>query len=67
MDNLIKALTIFRKYGNPEWPTHCEHDELFIMIDPVLVSDEDKEALEVLSFSPSDGEPTFYSFKYGSA
>ena len=30
MKNLIKALQIFLKYGNPKWPTHCEHDNLYI-------------------------------------
>jgi len=30
MDDLIKALQILRKYGNPKYPTHCEHDTLYI-------------------------------------
>ena len=30
MENLIKALQILLKYGNPKRPTHCEHDELTI-------------------------------------
>ena len=32
MDDLIAALTILRKYGNPQWPTHCEHDILYVAI-----------------------------------
>ena len=35
MKDLIEALTILLKYGNPAHPTHCEHDELTICgIDP---------------------------------
>ena len=30
MEKLIEALQIFLKYGNPDYPTHCEHDELTI-------------------------------------
>lgn len=65
MDDLIAALTIFRKYGNPRNPTHCEHDELTVCIEPSAVSDEDRAALEKLSFHANrDG---FYSFRFGSA
>jgi hypothetical protein len=28
MSDLIKALQIFLKYGNPECPTRCEHNEM---------------------------------------
>lgn len=66
MDELIKALQIFRKYGNPDNPTHCEHDELYIMIDPELVSSEDVAALEELHFSPNDVDG-FSSYRFGSA
>ena len=66
MKQLIKALQIFLKYGNPEYPTHCEHDVLFIMINPDTVSDDDKEKLEKLSFFENDVDG-FSSFKYGSA
>lgn len=63
MDDLIKALIIFRKYGNPEFPTNCEHDHLYVNIDPVLVSDEDLDLLKELHFAPSDCggfESTFF-------
>lgn len=66
MENLIKALQLFRKYGNPTCPTHCEHDELFIMIDPELVSQEDLIALKELHFEPNDVDG-FSSFWFGSA
>lgn len=68
MDDLIEALQIFRKYGNPDYPTHCEHDELWIMIDPELVSEEDRIRLDSLGFwANGDGTPTFKSYKFGSA
>ena len=65
MDDLIEALQIFRKYGNPGCPTHCEHDELFVMIEPSGVSPEDIVRLGELGFFP-DGD-YFRSFTFGSA
>lgn len=68
MESLIKALQIFLKYGNPEYPTNCSHDELAIMeIEPDKVSKEDKVELEILGFEINKDENYFYSFKYGSA
>ncbi len=66
MEDLIKALTIFLKYDNPYNPTHCEHDELHVVIDPEKVSPEDLKALEELSFTPNDVNG-FSSFRFGSA
>ena len=67
MEDLIEALQIFLKYGNPKWPTHCEHDVLTIMeIDPETVSEEDKERLDKLGFFESE-EECFKSYKFGSA
>lgn len=69
MKDLIEALTIFLKYGDPRKPTHCEHDQLIICeIDPRDVSSEDKARLEELGFHDTQGdEPHFYSFRFGSA
>jgi hypothetical protein len=70
MDDLIKALQIFRKYGNPSYPTHCEHDVMYIHgIDPDNVSVEDIKELSELGFLIGDdtGEPMFQSFKFGSS
>jgi len=70
MKDLIEALTILLKYGNPSHPTHCEHDEMLICgIDPKDVSDEDKERLDKLGFfvSKEYGDEQFKSFRYGSA
>ena len=55
MSDLIKALQILLKYGNPNYPTHCEHDILTICgIDPNDVSAKDKEELEGLGFFVGD-------------
>lgn len=71
MEDLIKAFQIFLKYDNPEWPTHCEHDIMFVCIDPDKVPEEAKEELEKLGFTAAknhdQGGDCFYSFKYGSA
>lgn len=69
MENLIKALQIFLKYGNPYYPTYCRHDELIVRIDPKLVSEEDKEILETLGFievQDEDEDGYFASYRYGS-
>jgi hypothetical protein len=67
LSNLIEALNIFKKYGDPSHPTHCEHDELTICIDPSLVSKEDIERLDELGFFVDKDEECFKSFRYGSA
>ena len=70
MKDLIEALTIMLKYGNPEWPTHCEHDKMSICgIDPADVSAEDVAKLDDLGFHVDNewGEDQFVSFKFGSA
>lgn len=68
MDDLIEALQILRKYGNPEYPTNCAHDELFVHIEPEKVSEEDKKRLDTLGFTPSsDCYDSFSSYKFGSA
>lgn len=70
MKQLVEALQIFLKYGNPDCPTHCDLYQLTICgIDPADVSDEDKAELENLGFIVSNeyGKETFVSFKYGGA
>lgn len=66
MDDLIKALQILRKYGKPDYPTNCSHDELYVDIDASLVSKEDLKTLEELGFDPSSDGDGFSSFKFGS-
>lgn len=70
MEDLIKALQIFLKYGNPRHPTHCEHDVLIICgIDPAKVTDMDRMELDRLGFFVSNeyGELCFQSYRFGSA
>ena len=66
MENLIKALQIFLKYQNLDFPTICVHDELIIVgISFDEVSEDDKNSLENLGFLwDSD---CWASTKYGSA
>jgi len=74
LTQLIEALTILKKYGDPDRPTHCEHDTLYICdIDPAAVSNEDRQRLMALGIFDS-GDPTsevpercFMSFRFGSA
>lgn len=67
MKDLIEALTIFLKYGNPHNPTHCEHDEMTICgIDTKAVTIEDIKRLDDLGFFWSETE-CFKSFRFGSA
>jgi len=68
MDDLIEALQIFLKYGNPKYPTDCSHEQLAIMeIGKDMVSKEDIEKLDKLGFFWSDSEDCFISFRFGSA
>ena len=68
MEDLIKALQILLKYGNPRNPFHCEHDYLYVDIDSSEVSDEDKKELDKLGFFEDTeyDETGFGSFRYGS-
>lgn len=68
MSDLIKALTIFLKYKDSKWPTHCDHDVLSIMdVDIGDVSEDDVAELDRLGFFYSEDEECFQSFRYGSA
>ena len=65
MSDLIEALQIFLKYHNPHNPIHCEHDEMFVCVDPDRVIEKDKEKLEKLSFTPNNFGG-FSSYRFGS-
>lgn len=80
MEDLIKALQILLKYGNPKWPTSCSHDELTIVgIEPGSISKDDIKELNRLGFiveiegvydeesEYTPEESKIYSFRYGSA
>lgn len=69
MKDLIEALTIMLKYGNPSYPTHCEHDILVVCgIEPSKVSSDDIARIKKLGFNVGNphGEECFYSYKFGS-
>ena len=66
MEDLIKALQILLKYGNPSSPTHCEHDILNVDISAEGVSEEDIKKLDELGFFIDEEDNTFSSFRYGS-
>ena len=68
MEDLIKALQILLKYGNPKYPTVCEHDILYIVgIDLEKISIEDITELENLGININIEESEIYSYKFGSA
>jgi hypothetical protein len=67
MEDLVKAFQIFLKYNKDHHPTACEHDIIYVQVDPTVVSDEDKEELERLGFHADIEEnDNFYSFRFGS-
>ena len=67
MEQLIEALQIFLKYGNPDYPTDCRDETLFIIdIHVDDVSKEDVETLYKLGFFWSGEEEGFKSFRFGS-
>lgn len=66
MDRLIEALQIMSKYAKPDYPTNCEHDELYVDVNAALVSKEDLKRLDELGFFPSSEDEGFTSFEFGS-
>lgn len=66
MKKLIEALTIFSKYTDTPFPTHCEHDVLYVNVQPEDVSDQDKVHLDELGFFPSSELDMFMSYRFGS-
>jgi hypothetical protein len=67
MEKLIEALQIMLKYGNSSYPTHCEHDILYVnpAVDVSEFSQEDIQRLEGLHFNIDEENGGFYSFFYG--
>jgi hypothetical protein len=63
MDALIEALTIMRKYANPQFPTNCTHDVLFVNVSPFGMATEDLARLKELHFNQD--EDGFYSSFFG--
>jgi hypothetical protein len=68
MENLIKALQIFLKYGNPTYPTTCEHDTLYVVgYDDKEFSKDDIAELNKLGFEYDEELGSWVSFTFGSA
>ena len=68
MNDLIEALQIFAKYATPDYPTHCEHDVMYINSDVQKdqMTDDDMVRLEELGFFHNDEFDTFISYRFGS-
>lgn len=64
MDDLIKALQIFRKYTDTDI-INCEHDTLHVCVEFDTVSKEDQEELNKLGFFEDD-YGMFQSYRFGS-
>ena len=67
MEDLIKALQILSKYGNPDRPFDCQYNTLYICIDSENVSNEDIIELDELGIFINEEDGQFMSFKYGRA
>lgn len=65
MDDLIEALTIFRKYGNLQHPTACEHDVLYVLVGREAQAEAAR--LNELGFHWDESLECWASFRYGSA
>ena len=67
MKDLIEALTIFQKYTGPEDSlTSCEHDVMYVCVDPGTVGEADIARLDVLGFKADRRNQCFQSYRYGS-
>ena len=67
MKDLIEALQIFLKYGNPYYPIEGGWQELYTRgIDPAVVSAEDTARLSELGFFVrEEGDKCFESYRFG--
>ena len=67
MKDLLEAFTIFAKYTDAASPTCCEHDTLYVLVDPAKVTAEDRARLETLGFTAQERDNNFSSYRFGSA
>jgi hypothetical protein len=66
-ETLIKAFKIFSKYNDSYAPIGCEHDVMYVYVDPAKVSAEDLEELDHCGFFPNDEySESFESYRFGS-
>jgi hypothetical protein len=64
---LIDALLIFRKYGNPKWPTNTGHDVLYVKgPEPDKMTPEDVGELDRLNFNWDEDIESWSSYVFGS-
>lgn len=69
LSQLIEALQIVLKYGDIEWPTHCEHGEMWLAnVDAqATFSPEDHARLAGLGFYYDEDDECYKSYSFGSA
>ena len=70
MDELIEALTIFKKHlegYSGEYPTHCEHDVLMIGCHTKDLPEKDAKRLGELGFQWNGEHDCWVSYKFGSS
>lgn len=62
LDTLIEALSIGKKYmlDSTSFPIHCDHNEFWLCVEPMLVNDADRERLEELGFTIGNGAFIYY-------
>jgi hypothetical protein len=70
LSSLIEALTIIRKYNDPEFPTNCQHDVLFVEgPSPSSMEWQDVDRLTQLGFvwpeQGGDYDGGWISFRFG--
>ena len=66
MDDLIKALEIFKKYTKSDGPTAGWNCHLYVEVDPSEVSEADILKLAWLSFVPAPNGESFISDRFES-
>lgn len=66
MKDLVRAFQIFARYTDNEYPTSCEHDQLYVHVNPSQVSHKDISELENLGFDIDYDLECFTSTKFGS-
>ena len=66
--DLKKAIELFHSRADDLIsPFHCEHDTLYVSVDPGSFTSAELEQLAEWGFLPGADEPMFYSFRFGSA
>lgn len=66
MKDLIRAFQIFGRYTSSEYPTSCEHDVMYVYVEPNKVSLKDINELQDLGFESDNDLECFVSTKFGS-